>query len=132
MNYLIDTHCILWSISNPEKLSKNVQRILEDPNNKIFVTSLSLWEIALKVRIKKLSISGFKLEEIPSLLKQMSIDLLDLSGDDAINFSGFTLTGHKDPFDLFLVYLAVRNKFILVSKDANISNLKINGLKTIW
>ncbi|NCS93444.1 MAG: type II toxin-antitoxin system VapC family toxin [Leptospira sp.] len=62
----------------------------------------------------------------------MSIDLLELSGDDAINFSGFPLTGHKDPFDLFLVYIAVRNKYTLISKDANISNLKIKGLKTIW
>ncbi|WCL50704.1 type II toxin-antitoxin system VapC family toxin [Leptospira sp. GIMC2001] len=132
MNYLIDTHCILWSISNPEKLSKNVQRILENPNNGIFVTSLSLWEIALKIRLKKLTISGFKSEEIPKLLNQMSIEIIDLSSEEAINFSMFDLIGHKDPFDLFLVYLAIKRNFILISKDAIISKLKIKGLRTTW
>jgi PIN domain nuclease of toxin-antitoxin system len=69
MNYLIDTHCILWSISSPEKLSSTVLKILQDSKNRIVVSSLSLWEIALKVRIRKLEISGFLAEEIHSLLK---------------------------------------------------------------
>ncbi|MCG9876190.1 MAG: type II toxin-antitoxin system VapC family toxin [Leptospiraceae bacterium] len=132
MSYLIDTHCILWCITDPDKLSKNVLRILENPNNRIFVTSLSLWEIALKIRLKKLTISGFKSEEIPNLLKRMSIEVLDLSAEEAINFSSLDLIGHTDPFDLFLVYLTIRRKLILISKDAIISKLKIKGFKTFW
>lgn len=132
MNYLIDTHCILWSISSPEKLSRTVLQILENSQNRILVSSISLWEIALKLRLKKLNFSGFKAEEIPDLLDKMNIEILDLSANEAINFSKFQMKDHKDPFDLFLIYLAIRENFILVTKDEFISKLKIKGLKTIW
>lgn len=72
MNYLLDKHCILWSISCPEKLSSTVIKILEDSKNRIIVSSLSLWEIALKVRIRKLELSGFYREFLKTLISQRS------------------------------------------------------------
>ncbi|MCW7457589.1 type II toxin-antitoxin system VapC family toxin [Leptospira bandrabouensis] len=132
MNYLIDTHCILWCISDPEKLSKNVLKILENSSNRIIVSSLSLWEIALKIRLKKLEISGFKEENIPELLTKMNIEIMDFSGEEAILFSKFELLDHKDPFDLFLIYLSIKRNYTLISKDSVISKLKIKGFKTIW
>jgi PIN domain nuclease of toxin-antitoxin system len=132
MNYLIDTHCILWSISSPEKLSSTVLKILQDSKNRIVVSSLSLWEIALKVRIRKLEISGFLAEEIPELLDKMNIEILDLTGEQAVNFSKFKVNDHKDPFDLFLIYLSITEKYTLITKDSYISKLKLKGFKTIW
>ncbi|MBM9548921.1 type II toxin-antitoxin system VapC family toxin [Leptospira sp. 201903074] len=132
MNYLIDTHCILWCISDPGKLSKNVLKILENSSNRIVVSSISLWEIALKIRLKKLSISGFREELIPELLTKMNIEILDFSGEEAILFSRFEILEHRDPFALFLIYLSVKGNFTLISKDSVISKLKIKGFKTIW
>jgi PIN domain nuclease of toxin-antitoxin system len=132
MNYLIDTHCILWSISSPEKLSSTVLKILQDSKNRIVVSSLSLWEIALKVRIRKLEISGFLAEEIPELLDKMNIEILDLTGEQAVNFSKFKVNDHKDPFDLFLIYLSITENYTLITKDSYISKLKLKGFKTIW
>lgn len=132
MNYLIDTHCILWSISSPEKLSSTVLKILQDSKNRIVVSSLSLWEIALKVRIRKLEISGFLAEEIPELLDKMNIEILDLTGEQAVNFSKFKVNAHKDPFDLFLIYLSITENYTLITKDSYISKLKLKGFKTIW
>ncbi len=132
MNYLLDTHCILWSISSPEKLSSTVLKILQDSKNRIVVSSLSLWEIALKVRIRKLEISGFLQEEVPELLGKMNIEILDLSGEQAVNFSKFIVNDHKDPFDLFLIYLSITENYTLITKDSYISKLKLKGFKTIW
>lgn len=132
MNYLIDTHCILWCISAPEKLSKNVLKILENSSNRIVVSSISLWEIALKIRLKKLEISGFKEEIIPELLTRMNIEISDFSGEEGILFSKFELLEHRDPFDLFLIYLSIKRNYTLISKDSAISKLKIKGFKTIW
>ena len=132
MNYLLDTHCILWSISSPEKLSSTVLKILQDSKNRIVVSSLSLWEIALKVRIRKLEISGFLQEEVPELLGKMNIEILDLSGEQAVNFSKFIVNDHKDPFDLFLIYLLITENYTLITKDSYISKLKLKGFKTIW
>ncbi len=132
MNYLLDTHCVLWCISHPEKFSKRVIEILENSGNRIFVSSLSLWEIALKVRLKKLQISGFKVDQIPDLLDVMRIEILDFSGEEAIHFSKFEIIDQKDPFDLFLIYFSITKNCILISKDLVMSKQKLKGFKTIW
>ena len=48
MNYVIDTHILLWSIFDPEKLDNKHIKLIENSKNKIFITSISLWEISLK------------------------------------------------------------------------------------
>lgn len=58
MNYLLGTHILMWSIINPKKLSKKASEILTDTGNKIVVSSISFWEIALKFSLKKLELDG--------------------------------------------------------------------------
>jgi PIN domain nuclease of toxin-antitoxin system len=113
-------------------LCSTVLKILQDSKNRIVVSSLSLWEIALKVRIRKLEISDFLPEEVPELLGKMNIEILDLSGEQAVNFSKFIVKDHKDPFDLFLIYLSITENYTLITKDSYISKLKLKGFKTIW
>ncbi|MCW7457189.1 type II toxin-antitoxin system VapC family toxin, partial [Leptospira bandrabouensis] len=109
-----------------------VLKIIENSSNRIIVSSISLWEIALKIRLKKLEISGFKEENIPELLTKMNIEIMDFSGDVAILFSKFELLDHKDPFDLFLIYLSIKRNYTLISRDSVISKMKLKGFKTIW
>ncbi|MDB5118798.1 MAG: DNA-binding protein [Sphingobacteriales bacterium] len=54
MKYLLDTHVCLWAIADKDKLSLNVKKILEDGHNRIFVSQISLFEIAIKLKIDKL------------------------------------------------------------------------------
>jgi PIN domain nuclease of toxin-antitoxin system len=58
MKYLADTHILLWSFIDPEKLSKNVSEILLNENNDIYYSPINLWEIAIKYSLKKLSLKG--------------------------------------------------------------------------
>jgi PIN domain nuclease of toxin-antitoxin system len=57
MNYLLDSHSFIWSITDTNKLSSIARREITDANNQIFVSAVSFWEIALKSAMGKLTIS---------------------------------------------------------------------------
>ena len=54
--YLLDTHSFLWSIWQPEKLGKQAVAVLENTDNKVFVSSITFWEISLKYALGKLTL----------------------------------------------------------------------------
>ncbi|MBR6080760.1 MAG: type II toxin-antitoxin system VapC family toxin [Treponema sp.] len=56
MKYLIDTHILIWLAVSPEKVSKKICEIIENPQNSISISTVSLWEIAIKLAIKKLDL----------------------------------------------------------------------------
>lgn len=53
MKYLLDTHIVIWLAREPNKLSKTVADILENPENIVYFSTVHLWEIALKTNLKK-------------------------------------------------------------------------------
>lgn len=55
-SYLLDTHSFLWSIWQPEKLGQQAVAILENTDNRIIVSSITLWEISLKYSLGKLKL----------------------------------------------------------------------------
>jgi PIN domain nuclease of toxin-antitoxin system len=56
VNILLDTHTLLWAIGQSKKLSKKIIKEIESTDNEVFVSAVSLWEIALKTSIGKLNI----------------------------------------------------------------------------
>jgi PIN domain nuclease of toxin-antitoxin system len=58
MNYLADTHILLWSFLETDKLSEEIKSILLDENNIIYYSPISLWEISIKYGLGKLSLKG--------------------------------------------------------------------------
>jgi len=56
MKYLIDTHIFLWSLFSPEKISRHVAKVIKESGNRIFVSTISFWEISLKFSIIKLEL----------------------------------------------------------------------------
>ena len=61
MNILLDTHILIWSIINPSNIPNKILSIIENLKNNIYVSQVSLWEIALKHSIGKLDLNGFNL-----------------------------------------------------------------------
>ena len=73
MNYLLDTHSFLWVLFDDEKLSERSREIIKDPDNDIFVSVITYWEISLKYAIGKLELEGINLPlHYPSLDKVYS------------------------------------------------------------
>ena len=56
MRLLLDTHALLWFVLNDVKLSRAVDAIISDPTNEVFVSPATFWELAIKVRTKKLDL----------------------------------------------------------------------------
>ena len=64
MKYLIDTHILIWLAVSPEEISKSIVEILENPQNEIYVSTVSFWEIAIKLAIKKLNLNGLEILDL--------------------------------------------------------------------
>jgi len=132
MNYLLDTHVLLWSLMEPSNLSRAVAEALEDGRNSLYASAVSLWEIAIKTRLGKLRLEGIGLADVPPVLDQLDIELLPMSAEDAIGYASLAEPSHKDPFDRMLVRQAISRDLTLISKDAALSKFVPFGLKLLW
>jgi PIN domain nuclease of toxin-antitoxin system len=129
VSFLLDTHTFLWALSEPQKLSSRVRTILEDPSNDLYVSAVSLFEIATKVRIGKLDCPKRLLDNWAFVLSRLGAKHLPLNGADAVTAGRWDVE-HRDPFDRLLGAQAVENKFCLLSRDSAFSEFK--GLNLLW
>ena len=128
MNYLVDTHILLWSFLETNKLSKTVKLILLDENNEIYYSPISLWEISIKYGLKKLSLNGGTPSDFFDELRDSYYHCKAISNIDLI--TNYKLPAHhKDPFDRFLIWEAIKNDFILLSADKTMKLYKNDGLR---
>ncbi|EOQ97830.1 PIN domain protein [Leptospira wolbachii serovar Codice str. CDC] len=132
MAFLLDTHALLWVIGDSKQLSKKITSIIQDQNNQILVSSISLWEISLKYKLGKLKLSGFKPEDIPIFLEKLNINTIELTLLDASSYHNLKEDFHRDPFDRMLIWQCISRKLTLISKDSEMKKYKVSGLKTIW
>jgi len=130
MNILLDTHTLLWAIGKSSELSKKVIKEIENIDNEILVSAVSLWEIALKTSIGKLKLS-FPVAKITDYCKEMEFSLLPLDPLDALNSKDLRFQdNHKDPFDRLLIYQS--NGYVFASKDNKMKFYKDSGLVVLW
>lgn len=130
--FIIDTHIFLWLIFNPEKIEKAKLDILKNPKNKIYVTSITFWEISLKYSLGKLELNGFTPDELPHLADEMGIDMIPI---DVHTFASFYKLpreeSHKDPFDRIIIHKCIDEKITLISKDRKFPEYEKYGLKIV-
>ena len=131
MNYLIDTHIFLWSLFSPQKISKPAAQTIRKSENRIFVSSVTFWEIALKYALKKLELKGITPDELPEFADRMDFEILNLNAEDAASFHNLPRIAHRDPFDRMIIWQAIREKMILISKDKEIQSYQEFGLKIL-
>jgi PIN domain nuclease of toxin-antitoxin system len=133
MNYLVDTHILLWSFLNKEMLSENVQNILLDENNNIFYSPINLWEIAIKYGIGELDVRGLTPEEFFEEIENSYYLCKTISNSDIVLSYKLKMPEkpirHKDPFDRFLIWEAIRNDYILLTVDGNMKYYEEQGLR---
>ncbi len=132
MTYLLDTHTLIWAITQPSLLSPKVRALVENPEERIVVSAITFWEISLKFGLGKLSLENVMPDDFPNICKQMDIEVMPLDGDICASY--FQLSGnyHKDPFDRMLLWLAKSEKFTLLSKDDNMKKYASEGINVVW
>jgi PIN domain nuclease of toxin-antitoxin system len=130
MKYLLDTHILLRSFFEPEKLSENTRAILLDDDNDIYYSPVNLWEISIKYGLRKLSIEGLTPEEFYGELENSYYICKGIENLTLITNYRLPVY-HKDPFDRLLIWEAIRNNFILISVDETLTQYRKEGLKII-
>ncbi len=114
-SYLLDTHTLLWYLEADPQLSKKALEIIENLEIKSIISHVSLWEIAIKMSIGKLSIQMPFSELEPKLLID-GFHILPISSSHIIAYSELPLH-HRDPFDRLLIAQAIQDHLPILGND---------------
>jgi PIN domain nuclease of toxin-antitoxin system len=115
MNYLLDTHVLLWAINEPAKLPISIREKIQDTRNGCYVSIASYWEIAIKVSIKKLSIE-MELMDLFEIISKSQFEILNLNQLAILQVATLPFH-HNDPFDRVLISQAQTNNLTVLTKD---------------
>ena len=115
MNYLLDTSILINATNDPSKINNNIKEILNNSNDKLFVSIISFWEITIKTSIGKLELS-MKIDEIASKLILNGVQIVYLDLIHLIELSKLPLY-HKDPFDRLLIAQAMVENLTIITSD---------------
>ena len=130
--YLLDSHTVIWAMTDPDRLSKQVLKILQD-SEQLFVSAVSFWEIAIKHGKGKLQLNNFQIQDIPDYCRRLGIQQIFLTPDQAITYSNLPLSeDHKDPFDRMLVHQCIKGNYTLISRDDKMKIYEKDGLNWVW
>ena len=115
MRLLLDTHTFLFAIDRPEKLSARVTSLLADPLVERWVSTMSLWEVAIKIRAGKLTMPINRAYYIASL-DALRARILPVELRHSLAMLELPLH-HRDPFDRLLIAQAREDGLTLASRD---------------
>ena len=124
MNLLLDTHMLLWWITDDEKLSKKMRQCLQDPENKLFVSAVTAWELAIKSRLGRISFPKALADFLPEQLQLNRMKELSVTLRHALQVESLP-THHNDPFDRMLVAQAQVERLSIVSADKLLSKYDV-------
>lgn len=129
--YLLDTHIFLWFFFDSKKLPKNISKVLINPENDLYISAISFWEISIKFESGKLNLGNVSPSDLKNLAIQNKIIPLNLSSGTSSTFHNLKTSYHKDPFDRILVWQCIKDDYIFLTEDDNIKLYQSEGLKII-
>jgi PIN domain nuclease of toxin-antitoxin system len=113
MNILLDTHILLWHLTDNPRLSKEYSAAIEDPENQLFFSIVSLWEMAIKSSIGKLELLHPMDKLVPSGIAILNLKMSHIKNIQTLLFH------HKDPFDRMIISQAMMENLFVMTDDAN-------------
>jgi len=123
MDYLLDTHVLLWIIFDSDKLSPLSQKIILDKSTHKFVSISSLWEISIKNRIGKLPLSN-DLSGIFAEVEMNGFGIIGINQGCLETYNTLPLL-HRDPFDGIIVATALLQDMTIITADENIQKYNV-------
>lgn len=115
MRYLIDTHVLLWYIKGDNRLKSKYIEIIDDADTEILVSSVSLWEIALKISIGKLELNT-DYKNFINFFTERDFSILDFDSEDLNTMINLPFH-HQDPFDRLIIAQSITKNLSLISDD---------------
>lgn len=128
MKLLLDTHVLLWAVSEPNQLTVAARDGLEDGTNDVYVSVVSAWEIAIKQSLGKLELSKPAEQWLPEVLRRTGFELAEVGLGAALRVRALPWH-HRDPFDRLLVAQAAEDGYTVVTRDGALDAYGIPILK---
>jgi PIN domain nuclease of toxin-antitoxin system len=128
MKVLIDTHAVLWWLVDDKRLSKTTRRILEDSAHARLISYASLWEIAIKMSLQKLTVRNLSFVEVLGQLRSYEFQFLPIRLGDLERLDSLPWH-HRDPFDRLLIAQSMEEGVPLMTSDGWVEDYQ---LPTVW
>lgn len=116
MKFLLDTHTLLWWLTNDPKLSNKARQTIANRQNEIFVSSASAWEIATKHRLGKMKGMEEVAAHLPFYVQKTDFSILEISFEHA-QTAGSLPGPHHDPFDRMLIAQSILENLPIITID---------------
>jgi len=123
MNLLLDTHILLWHLTDNPKLSREISRTIENPQHKKFISIASLWEVAIKRSLGKLEILQPIETLTPTEITILPLEISHISYLEKLPFH------HRDPFDRIIIAQAMVEKLSVITNDDYFEHYEIDLIK---
>ena len=128
MKFIADTHAFLWFITDSERLSPKAKTFLEASESDRVLSAASIWEIAIKTSLGKLSFKKPLEELLPEQIRLNYFQVLDISSEHALRVAGLPML-HRDPFDRMIVAQALVERLPILSNDGALDGY---GVRRLW
>lgn len=129
MRYLLDTHALLWALTDPDRLGPRAREIISARNSELVVSAASAWEIATKQRLGRLPQADVLVGVYSRHLAHLGVERLAISDEHALLAGGLRWE-HRDPFDRMFAAQAMAESMTLVTHDRAFATLP--GFAVLW
>ena len=120
MNLLLDTHTLLWLMEGSPNLSGAAASLVADPSNRLYLSMASVWEMAIKTGLKKMTLSVPFSTFLTTAESGYGLMVLPITTADCVSYESlpFPDPQHRDPFDRMIITHARRDNLSVIGVDA--------------
>jgi PIN domain nuclease of toxin-antitoxin system len=128
LKLLVHTHAMLWFANDSKELSAKARKAFANNENEVFFSMASIWELSIKISLKKLSMPISLEEFIKIAVVANNVKILDIKAQHLFKLSTLPYF-HRDPFDRLLVAQSMQEDLKVISKDIHLRKYNIS---CIW
>ena len=126
MNVLLDTHTFIWYIEGNTSLTEKAREIVEFSADNVYLSIISLWEIAIITGKNKLAMQN-EYDDLLDVLNSLNIEVLPITFVDTQIYKNLPLH-HGDPFDRMIISQAINNSLTIIGCDQSFNDYPIQIL----
>jgi len=127
INYLLDTHALLWYFEGNPNLSQKASDIIQTPQWELGISLLSLWEVAIKLNVGKINLQ-VPFKDFLNYVRKANILILSPGFSDLIRYQNLPLH-HRDPFDRMIIVQSQGLSAPVISKDTSFDHYDV---ERVW
>lgn len=123
MNLLIDTHALIWFITDNDNLPHKTKKLIENKENNCYVSIATYWEIGIKNSIGRLDLNA-DLKTIFQIIEETGFETLPITTNQILRNANLEFH-HQDPFDRIIIAQSLTEKMTIITRDSQFKNYNV-------